>query len=531
MNRFYGKIPLTIVLIMIMGLMLIQKSFSAQNKSSRESCGKTGALCRRIVILPLDGRNQTYDYIGRIVKIHGYEPIMPPRAIMGNINDYDQSFKKNWDCWYWLNNNLDSRCAILILSADSLVYGGLLESRHSPMTILQALNQVNLLKIIRKKYPHIKILVFSSIPRREAENRDRNFLVNARLLEFVKSGVIDFLSISGDDVTDISRQVSEIAIMKKIIAENKLEAKVLISDVDRIRLGIDESAMVLFTRYINSTKKKKPCVYIEYRDITSARMKIDRYSATPVMSVALDMVEAVGAEVVYQPSLADLVLAVNHPSSGRSMEDFTAKIKELRTDKPVALGDISARTERAVFFKKIWRAGLFPGLAGYATWGMGTNALGTTLCEGFARLSCKDRQSYTEHTSFLYERLLTDYIYLCNIHLQLAEQTGIPAYSLSVMTPEQEREAVEKTVKALEQNLNELGIELIPKKGNGNEKSAESDNIMSDNSFRFLVKLPANPYATKAEIKAGPVVFPFHRLFEIDIPTKAELKITGKPGV
>jgi hypothetical protein len=393
------------------------------------------------------------------------------------------------------------------------------------MTTVQALNQVNLLKLIRKKFPHIKILVFSSIPRREAVNRERNLVVNGRLLELTKEGIIDFLSISGDDVTDISRQVTEIAVLKDRIVKNKLQPRVLISDVDRIRLGIDESAMVLFTRYMNSTKKKKPAVYIEYRDITSARMKIDRYSATPVMSVALDMVDCVGAEVVYHPDMADLILAVNHPSSGRSMDNFTAKIKELSTTKHITVGDVSARTERAIFFNKLWRAGIYPGLAGYATWGMGTNALGTALCEGFAFPECKkSRESYSEHTAFLYERMLTDYIYLCNIHLQLAEKTGIPAYSLERMNEDRSIEAVNETIAMMAKNLTSLGIEYTQVSVEENEKSTESDNIKNGNVFRFTVKLPPNPYSMLAEITAGPVSFPFFRLFEVSIPTRAELK-------
>ncbi len=511
--------------------------------SGEKDNSKKKIHCNTVIIIPLDSRNQTYSYTKRIVRIYGYEPLMPPRKMMGNISEYEDAFKKQWNIWFWLNHNLDGKCEILILSVDSLVYGGLLESRNSPIDKQRALNNVRLIEIIKKKYPSLKILAFTSIPRKEAQRRERNLAVNMELLGFVKDGIIDFLSISGDDVTDIEKQVAEIACLKDIIRKDGTGERILISDVDRIKLGVDESAMVIFTRFINSRKKTKPKVYVEYRDITAARVDIDHYSATPIMSLAIDMIDAVGGETVYNREKADLVLAVNHPSSKYSDENFISRIVNLIAKKPVTIGDLSNRDEKANFFRKLYETGIFPQLAGYATWGMGTNTLGTSLCMGCSYLSIKDETSFKQFLSFLYERMLADYIYLNNIHLSLAGKTGIPAYSLKRMSEREEETVVNITTDEIVSNLRELGIHCCKimqedqgKKGKNREinfipLSPEESSYMMPvgRLLEFEVntgKSGENYYLWKGtnrfKVIAGPVTFPFHRLFEVNIPVNVE---------
>ncbi|MCD4783452.1 MAG: DUF4127 family protein [Candidatus Eremiobacteraeota bacterium] len=507
---------------------LTTSSFPAQSNS------------KKVVIIPLDSRNQTYEYVQYIAKICGWDPVVPPREIMGNISKYEDAFKKQWNVWFWLKHNLDDDCKLLIISADSLIYGGLLESRKSSVSTRQALNSVALIKIIRKKYPQLKILVFTSIPRKEAQHRQRNMSANMKLLEYVKEGVIDFLSVSGDDVTDISNQVREIVKMKDYIKRAGIGKKVLISDVDRIRLGIDESAMVLFTRFLNEKRKKRLKVYIEYRDITSSRMKIDHYSATPIMSVALDMVDSIGADVVYEPEKADLILAVNHLSGEKSIDDFLDRIENLLKEKPVTVGDLSNRKQQAEFFRALYKRGMFNRLSGYANWGMGTNTLGTALCEGCASLYCPDRKANKEKIAFLYERMITDFIYLDGIHLKLPGKTGIPAYSYHRMSIDEEKKALDLTNKKIMENLNDLGIKYrVLKEGEPGAESGAS-NIPGSGKinyipldpgeigktpgerivFQFTANIPGNKYEKKAIIRIGPISFPFHRLFEINIPIK-----------
>lgn len=378
-------------LLMLTGLLLL---FSPNPSQSAE--------CRKIVVVPLDGRNRTYDYVRRIIGICGYEPELPPWEMMGNISDYESSFLKQWNIWIWLDRTLDDRCSLLILSADSFIYGGLLESRSSPITTEKALLNAALLKQIRQKYPHIKILVFSSIPRKEA----------------------------------------------------------------------------------------------------------------------------------------DLVRAVNHPSEARAEEDFLLRIVDLIAQKPLTTGDLSSRNESTRFFQKLFAKGLFPRLAGYANWGMGTNTLATSLCEGCARIYCPDEASCEKHFAFLYERMLTDYIYLDLIHMPLASQTELPAYSLKRLEKEQEDQAISLALSGIEKELTRLGIryemEKTPSPTNreapggfryiplppGEEQEQSGDQMR----IRLDIPIENNRYGRQALITCGPISFPFHRLFEIWIPTTCELK-------
>lgn len=468
-----------------------------------------------VTILPLDARNQTYDYVGYITRICGYTPNLPPRKMMGNINPEDVTYKKQWNIWFWLMKTLDARCPLLILSADSFVYGGLIESRQSPLSLEDALNNVKLLRTVRKKFPKLVIQVFTSIPRKEAQHRERNLAVNLALLALVKEKIIDFLSVSSDDATDIANQVQEISLMQEYVESEGIGPKVILPDIDRIRLGIDESAMVLFIRWLNSRRPQKFRVCPEFRDIAAARVTIDHYSATPVMSVALDMVEVLGAQLVYEPDEADLVLAVNHPADASSQVPFIESLGQLVKIKPVAVAEFSSRQDGASFFQALYQQGLFHYLAGYAAWGMGTNSVGTALCEGIASLLCPNRESYAARTAFLYERMASDYIYLDRIHLRLAGEENIPAYSLETMAPEKENEAVRVAGMEIGQCLTELGISYSVSMLKGNSATEPL-------CHSFTVELPPNPYGAKtARITIGPFSFPFHRLFEVQIPASA----------
>jgi hypothetical protein len=478
-----------------------------------------------VVILPLDARNQTYDYVDYIARICGYTPILPPRELMGNINPGDVTYRKQWNIWYWLNRTLDSRSTLLILSADSFVYGGLIESRQSPLSLEDALNNVKLLRRIRNRFPVVPILVFTSIPRREALHRERNLAVNFALMALAREKVIDFLSVSSDDATDISSQVQEISLMREYVEEEELEERVILPGEDRMRLGIDESAMALFMRWLNGRRPRQFTVYPEFRDMAAARMTIDHYSATPVMSVVLDMVEVLGARVVYEPGAADLVVAVNHPVRESNMADFVDRINRLLNSKPVALAEFSPRREAADFFEEIFRKGIYARLAGYAAWGMGTNSAGTALCQGLASLYCRSRESYAVQTAFLYERLASDYLYLGRIHLRLAEEENVPSYSLETMTGEKEKEVVRLASREFGQGLAELGIAYnVIEPGNTGVQPSGGEESSGPTCCGFTVALPPNGYgAGTARITLGPFSFPFHRLFEILIPSSAVL--------
>jgi len=499
-----------------------------------DAAGKGGS----IAVIPLDGRNQPYEYVRRLIGICGYEPLTPPREFMGNIGSSETSFKKQWNRWIWLRETVGDDCRLLIVSADSFVYGGLLESRNSPADRERALYYTGLLEELKKAHPSLRIMVFSSIPRKEARDRERNLAVNMRLLELAKQGVLDFLLISGDDMTDIPTQVREIALLRERAEALHAADRVLISHEDTMRVGIDDAAMVLFTRYMSSLRREKLKLYVEYRDIASARREVEYYSATTVMTLAVDMAEAIGVAVKYRPEDADLVLAVNHSSETKTVEDFASRIEAHQKLRPVTVVDLSEAPERIALFRELYRKGIYQKLAGYASWGMGTNSLGTSLCEGCAYVRCPDEAAWQEHLAFLYERMLADYTYLDIAYPAIVNETTIPAYSLSWMDETQNGQALDSAYSKIVEALQGLGISCRLEKGllqsrlsDALKKSyipldpGEEVTIAGEQVIRFDVPSGRPGIAGPAEITAGPVFFPFHRLFEIWIPTKAQMHV------
>jgi hypothetical protein len=514
---------------LLQAFLIVLMLMSAQPCRS-DAAGKGG----RIVILPLDGRNQPYEYVRRLISICGYEPLMPPREFMGNIGSFETSFKKQWNRWIWLRETLDDDCRLLIVSADSFIYGGLLESRNSPADRERALYYTGLLEEIKKAHRSLRIMVFSSIPRKEARDRERNLAVNMRLLELTEQGVVDFLLISGDDMTDIPTQVKEIALLRERAEALHTANRVLISHEDRMRVGIDDAAMVLFTRYMSSLRREKLKVYVEYRDIASARREVEYYSATTVMSLAVDMAEAIGVTVKYRQDEADLVLAVNHSSEEKTIEDFASRVVALQKLRPVTVVDLCEAPERITFFRELYRKGIYEKLAGYASWGMGTNSLGTAICEGCAYVRLPDGNARQEHLAFLYERMLADYAYLDIAYPAIVNETAIPAYSLAWMDETQNRQALDIAYMKMVEALQGVGMRCSLEKGQLQSQLPEAlkksyipldprddATFAGDRLIRFDVPSREPGPASRIEIVAGPIFFPFHRLFEIWIPTKA----------
>ena len=198
----------------------------------------------RICFLPIDNRPVCYNLVKDIASIdESIELFMPPRSYLGDLNrnaDIDALFD-------WLKNA--PKCDVVILSLDTIAYGGLIPSRRSNESFDEIKIRINKLKkiLIEKD---AKIYAFSSIMRISNNNyneekkeywkdygkkifeysysgginssnipqeilddylatRNRNFEINKLYLEWQKEGFFNTLIFSKDDCAEFGFNVDE----------------------------------------------------------------------------------------------------------------------------------------------------------------------------------------------------------------------------------------------------------------------------------------------------------------------------------
>ncbi|MDF2700019.1 MAG: hypothetical protein K0Q49_1575 [Haloplasmataceae bacterium] len=209
----------------------------------------------------------------------------------------------------------------LVLSIDTLVYGGIVPSRlhHDSVDVLK--DRLEILKKIKIKNPSLITYAFQLIMRcpgynssdeepdyyekygvnifkngfinhlisvNKAKEEDIHFLethpvpdeflsdfknrrevnreINAETLNYVESHVIDFLVIPQDDSAEYGFTAIDQDFVRKIVDEKKLNTKVYMYP------GADEVGMTLMSRMYTKFKNKRPKIYIKYPSITSGQI-------------------------------------------------------------------------------------------------------------------------------------------------------------------------------------------------------------------------------------------------------------------
>jgi hypothetical protein len=117
----------------------------------------------KVLFLPLDDRPVTYVYPQLIAKAAGITPVVPPRSLMGSL----LAPAKVEAITSWVDAAISrERPSAMLLCLDTLLYGGLVNSRRSTDTAKQILDKLAILKAWQKNAgPLAPIYVQSSIMR------------------------------------------------------------------------------------------------------------------------------------------------------------------------------------------------------------------------------------------------------------------------------------------------------------------------------------------------------------------------------
>ncbi len=397
----------------------------------------------KIAFLPIDNRPVCYTLAKYIAQIdENIEFFLPPRECLGDLTktaDIENLIS-------WLENlpKVDS----LILSLDTLVYGGLIPSRRSTETLEELKERLARIKpLLRNK----KVYAFSSVMRISNNNyneeekeywskfgkkifeysfsggvnkadipdeilddylatRKRNFEVNKIYLAWQKEGLFDTLIFSKDDCAEKGFNVEEAKELEKLGGKTKT--------------GADEIPLSLLARSIY----KKIKVFPEFLE-PDCKNLISNYEDVSIEKSVLGQLELAGFEVS-SPYEADIVLIVNNFRNkqgelvmGWATEPFDGKL--VLPDKPFAVADVRfANGADNAFVEQLLEKIDLENFYGYAGWNTSANTLGSLLCAMKVKWQAKQ---YNPQAFAKLElvRFLDDWAYQANVRAQIEKPVDI----------------------------------------------------------------------------------------------------------
>lgn len=124
------------------------------------SLAGTPASAETVLYVPQDDRPVSLQYTVETAQAAGFTVLTPPQHIISGKSYQGQADQ----LWNWVEQNA-ARADVMVLSTDSLIYGGLVDSRkhNLPMATLQ--NRLNHIKQLKAQYPTTPIYGFGTVMR------------------------------------------------------------------------------------------------------------------------------------------------------------------------------------------------------------------------------------------------------------------------------------------------------------------------------------------------------------------------------
>lgn len=400
----------------------------------------------KIAFIPIDNRPVCYTLPKIIAGIDNtIEFFIPQREYLGDL----QKYANIKELFKWLENlpKLDA----IVISLDTLAYGGLIPSRRCPETFEEIKKRIeNLKEILIKK--NAKIYAFSSIMRISNNNyneeekeywstlgkkifeysfnshkfnnkdayindipkeiledylatRKRNFEINKIYLEWQKEELFDTLIFSKDDCAEFGLNVQE---------ANALEALGGFT-----KTGADEIPLSLLSRAIKGKVRVCP-IFLEpeYKNL------ISNYEDVSIEKSVLGQLELANCTITDENN-ADILLYINNFKNKQGeivmkvdTENFAKEFKV--PNKPYMIADVrfangsDNKFVEELFKNKIEDKNFF----GYSAWNTSANSLGSLICGAKTKfLAQKYNQKNFEKLQIT--RFLDDWAYQANVRQKL----------------------------------------------------------------------------------------------------------------
>ncbi len=400
----------------------------------------------KIAFVPIDNRPVCYTLPELVSQIDSsIEFFLPERELLGDLTkqaDINALFE-------WLKGL--SKLDAIVLSLDTLAYGGLIPSRRCPESFEQIKERIEVLReILLQK--DCKIYAFSSIMRISNNNynieekeywskwgkkifdysyqthklgcescitnvipseilddylntRKRNFEINKTYLEWQKDGLFQTLIFSKDDCAQYGFNVQEAQFLETLGGFTKT--------------GADEIPLTLLARAIQGNVKVCP-IFLE----PDCKDLISNYEDVSVEKSVLGQLELAGIEVC-EYDRADILLYVNNFKNnqgeivmGINTEMFSGKFTV--PDKPYMVADVRfANGSDNNFVEELFKNKINDKyFYGYSAWNTSANTLGSLICAAKVKFLAK---KYNENAfkKLQMTRFLDDWAYQANIRQAL----------------------------------------------------------------------------------------------------------------
>ena len=420
---------------------------------------------KRIALIPIDNRPVCYTLPQMTADLNpDIKLYMPSRNLLGSLVK-----NANIDGLFdWLEEL--PQTDYIIISADTLIYGGLIPSRRSDAPKEEIEKRILKLRNILLKKSDCKVFLFSSIMRIsnnnfneeekeywseygtklfaysynfhrfeaegsiEAKNevnklineipqeilidwletRERNFEINKMYLDLYDNKLISTLIYSKDDCAKYGFNIKE-ANYFELKAEKKKNVFV--------KTGADEIPLTLLARCISDGNNIKIApVYTNPGEINL----ISNYEDISVKNSVESQILTAGAKVT-TPEDADMILYVNNFKSKQgelvmniSTEEFSEKFS--LPEKPYFIADIrNANGADNKFINELLKTDFSPLFKGYAGWNTTGNTLGSAISAAISFFDAKapDKEAFKKLQTV---RLLDDWAYQANIRKIIKEK-------------------------------------------------------------------------------------------------------------
>ncbi|GAA5511956.1 hypothetical protein Dcar01_00670 [Deinococcus carri] len=357
------------------------------------------------ILVPLDSRPATRVLPALIAGVDGGQVEVPPADLLGNAErGADPAALAAW-------LNAQPTDQPLVVALDAFAYGGLVQSRSSPLTAPQALARLQPVRDWQAR-THQPVYAFITLPREpDATDRARNLAVVREMLNWARDGVFKELHVTWDDALPGSPAPAEGAALAKEAPANV-----------RVYPGADEVLSLLVAR---AEAPAERTVRVEYSDPAKARAVI-KYEGIPLTQSAANHAQASSFRVV-DSGPADLTLYVYN---GGDPRQAALRVSALLRRGPVAVADVAqVNLGNTRLWSDLATLRQHANLRALAAWGTPGNNLGTALAH--ARLSLEGADPLRQD-ALLAREYANDVIYSAEVRAALRQ--AIPEAELN--TPE-----------------------------------------------------------------------------------------------
>ena len=414
-----------------------------------------------VLYVPQDDRPVSLQYTVDTAREAGMTVLTPPQHLISGKTYQGQADQ----IMAWVEQNA-GRADVMVLSTDTLIYGGLVDSRkhNIPLSTLQ--NRLKRIEGLKARNKNVRIYGFGTVmrsPRASGggtepayyaeygptifqiaalqdkleklmslqasvpveylqdwfDRRQKNMKINKELIDETRSGVFDYFALGHDDTSQLSQSALEGRYLNKYSKDISVEKYGSFP-------GADQLGLLLMARSRTDVSTEKPTFSVIY-PLGGGGKTLPGYEDQTIDKTIAQHVEAVGGTMVTQGK-PTVLLAVNTPLTTSTGESENFENFPMISNSTNAFVD---RIQQAVDFgvnvsvadiafnngadntlvSAMYKRDLLYKIGAYNGWNTASNTVGYAIAQGLLLKS----MSPEGHRDMLTQQYLDNWAYQANI--------------------------------------------------------------------------------------------------------------------